>query len=126
MLMLNDGSLTYSDMRTFFEKQEWIHFAGHSLAHAGAAFMGWHRELSNRFEALLRLADRALSLHYWDWTTDPRHQIDSDGNDFSLFTPAFMGDDGTAQNWNAMAEGHAYVDWGGEAGPPLANFKTIV
>ena len=127
ILKLNDGTMTYSDGRTFFEKQEWIHFAGHSLAHAGAAFMGWHRELINRFEVLLRLADAELSLHYWDWTTDPRDQIDSDGNHFSLFTPDFMGDDGQLGTWTAGAEGSATnPDWGGEAAPPFDNFKTIV
>src|SRR5215471_2875213 len=96
ILKLNDGSMTYSDGRTFFEKQEWVHFAGHSLAHQGGAFMGWHRELCNRFEALLRLADPELSLHYWNWTTDPRDQVDSDGTHFSLFASDFMGDDGSA------------------------------
>src|SRR5439155_17766897 len=127
ILKLNDGSMTYSDTRTFFEKQEWIHFAGHQLAHAGAAFMGWHRELINRFEVLLRLADPELSLHYWDWTTDPRNQIDSDGNSFSLFAPDFLGDDGGAGNWTPGSEGAATnPDWGGEAGPPFDNFKTIV
>src|SRR5262249_40340199 len=44
-------------------------------------FLPWHRELCNRFEALLRKVDPQLSLHYWDWTTDPR----------GLFTAQFMG-----------------------------------
>jgi len=123
ILKLNDTgdpTMKYSDGRTFFQKQEWIHFAGHSLAHGGAAFFGWHRELINRIEALLRVVDPQLSLHYWDWTTDPRHQIDSDGNDFSLFTPDFMGDDGGG------AINRVASDGGGDAGAPFANFGTIV
>src|SRR5207247_11011862 len=74
----------------------------------------------NRIEALLRLVDPQLSLHYWDWTTDPRHQIDSDGNDFSLFTPDFMGDDGSG------AINRVASDGGGDADAPFANLATIV
>src|SRR5260221_13379728 len=47
-----------------------------------------------------------LSLHYWDWTTDPRSAA---GGRANLFTPAFMG----RSNGNA-----------GNAGEPLANFET--
>ncbi len=127
ILKMNDGSLTYSDGRTYFQKQEWIHWAGHNLAHTGVAFMGWHRELCNRFEAMLRAIDPQLSLHYWDWTTDPRDQVDTDGNHFSLFSPDFMGDDGSGGIWTAGSEGSGTnPDWGGEAGPPFQNFGTIV
>jgi hypothetical protein len=44
--------------------------------------------LCNRLERLLREIDPQLSLHYWDWTTDPR--LTGDGR-AALFTPAFMG-----------------------------------
>jgi hypothetical protein len=54
---------------TFWFKQDEIHQATH--VHGGPAFLPWHRELCNRFEALLRGVDSRLSLHYWDWTTDP-------------------------------------------------------
>ena len=64
---------------TFWFKQDEIHQATH--VHGGDAFIPWHRELCNRLEFLLREVDPQLSLHYWDWTTDPR----------SLFTPQFMG-----------------------------------
>ena len=60
-------------------KQDEIHQATH--VHGGPAFLPWHRELCNRFEELLRSVDPALSLHYWDWTTDPH----------ALFTSSFMG-----------------------------------
>jgi hypothetical protein len=49
--------------------------------HGGPAFLPWHRELCNRFEALLRQVDPNLSLHYWDWNEDPD----------PLFTASFMG-----------------------------------
>src|SRR6266850_2698737 len=49
-------------------KQDEIHQATH--VHGGAAFLPWHRELCNRFEALLREVDPDVSLHYWDWNQD--------------------------------------------------------
>jgi hypothetical protein len=118
---LNDGTLTYSDGRTFFQKQEWVHWAGHDFAHevgGGVAFMGWHRELCNRFEALLRVVDPTLSLHYWDWTTDPRATPDGLGGTVNLLTSTFMGGDGSS--------GTTEADWGAEVGAPFANFQTII
>ncbi|NUS28821.1 MAG: tyrosinase family protein [Streptomyces sp.] len=50
-------------------KQDEIHQATH--VHDGPEFLPWHRELCNRFEHLIRSVDPRLSLHYWDWTTDP-------------------------------------------------------
>ncbi|HEY9605199.1 MAG TPA: tyrosinase family protein [Allocoleopsis sp.] len=64
---------------SFWFKQDEIH--AHTHVHGCPAFLPWHRELINRFEALLREVDPALSLHYWDWTTSP----------LGLFTPDFMG-----------------------------------
>jgi hypothetical protein len=60
-------------------KQDEIH--AHTHVHNCPAFLPWHRELVNRFEASIREVDPDLSLHYWDWTTDPH----------PLFTPTFMG-----------------------------------
>lgn len=60
-------------------KQDEIH--AHTHVHNCPAFLPWHRELVNRFEASLREVDPDLSLHYWDWTTDPH----------PLFTANFMG-----------------------------------
>jgi hypothetical protein len=56
----------------------------------------WHRELVNRLEQMLRAINPQLSLHYWDWTQDPRAIPDANlGGGFrgtlNLFTPAFMG-----------------------------------
>jgi hypothetical protein len=63
---------------SYWFKQDEIH-AGIRIN--GPAFLPWNRELINRFEVLLRQVDPALSLHYWDWTTDPS----------ILFTSDFMG-----------------------------------
>ena len=74
---------------TFWFKQDEIHQATH--VHGGPAFLTWHRELVNRFEALVREVDPDLSLHYWDWETDPRHSSNGAGGFIDLFTADFMG-----------------------------------
>ena len=51
-------------------KQDEIHQATH--VHGGPEFLPWHREIVNRLEGMLRQINPQLSLHYWDWTQDPR------------------------------------------------------
>ncbi|KAJ5462121.1 common central of tyrosinase domain-containing protein [Penicillium desertorum] len=75
-------------------KQDEIHQSTH--VHGGPEFLPWHREVTNRFEALLREINPQLSLHYWDFKEDPR-SIPS-GNlgggatgPVNLFDPNFMG-----------------------------------
>jgi len=61
--------------KSYWDLQQDSHVAAHIAGndvHSGPGFLGWHREICNRFEALLRMVDGELSLHYWDWTTDPR------------------------------------------------------
>jgi Common central domain of tyrosinase len=92
-----DRDRFFSDGVSYFDKQEEIHknaHAGGANVHGGPAFIPWHRELCNRFEALLREVDPDLSLHYWDWTTDPRSSPDGSGGIVNLLTPDFMGVDG--------------------------------
>jgi hypothetical protein len=82
----------YWDLVSYWDKQDQIHQATH--VHGGPAFVPWHRELINRFEALLREVDPDVSLHYWDWTTDPRNSPDGSGGFTNLFTTGpngFMG-----------------------------------
>jgi hypothetical protein len=74
---------------TMWFKQDEIHQATH--VHQGPAFLPWHRELTNRFEASLRQVDPLVSLHYWDWQTDPTNSPDGRGGFVNLFTPRFMG-----------------------------------
>ena len=76
---------------SYWFKQDEVHQATH--VHGGPAFLPWHRELCNRFEMLLREADPEISLHYWDWNTDPSHIDDGNGGFINLFTPEFMGSD---------------------------------
>ena len=75
-------------------KQDEIHQATH--VHRGPEFLPWHREIVNRLEAMLRSINPQLSLHFWDWTQDPRSITGANlggGNTgtLSLFTPEFMG-----------------------------------
>lgn len=73
---------------TFWFKQDEIH--ARTGVHRQPIFLPWHRELCNRLEWDLRSVDPEISLHYWDWTTDPTKQV-HDGATFSLFTREFMG-----------------------------------
>lgn len=89
---------------SYWFKQDEIHQATH--VHGGPAFLPWHRELCNRFEKLLRRYDERLSLHYWDWNTDPDATPDERGIPIKLFTDDFMGNaDGD------INEGYAGEPW---------------
>ena len=68
-------------------KMDEIHQATH--VHHGPEFVPWHRELVNYMESELRSINSLLSMHYWDWTQDPRDPF-GDGS-VNLFTSAFMG-----------------------------------
>jgi hypothetical protein len=95
------GNITYWDM------QEQIHKDAHahgSDVHSGPAFAPWHRVIVSRLEAMLRQVDPRLSLHYWDWTKDPR--VDS------IDRSAILGPTGTLGSAS------------GNAGPPLADFES--
>ena len=90
-LLLDTTKYAYPDGVTYWDRQEEVHKGAHAAGqdvHGGPAFLPWHRELSNRLEHLLRLVDPQLSLHYWDWTTDPR--VAGSGR-AALFTTEFMG-----------------------------------
>jgi hypothetical protein len=81
-------------------KQDEIHQATH--VHRGPEFLPWHRELVNRFEEMLRQIDPRLSLHYWDWTQDPRDIPNANlgggaTGTLNLFTPDFMGYGGSTR-----------------------------
>jgi len=75
-------------------KQDEIHQATH--VHNGPEFLPWHREIVNRLEEMLRQVNPLLSLHYWDWTEDPRSIPNANlgggiTGSLNLFMPDFMG-----------------------------------
>lgn len=84
-----DMSKAFPDGVSYWDKQDQIHQATH--VHGGAAFLPWHRELCNRLETLLREVDPDVSLHYWDWTTDPQASPDGAGGTVNLFSNTIMG-----------------------------------
>ena len=103
-LIALDTAKFYPDGVSYWDKQEEIHKSAHAGGqdvHQGPAFLPWHRELVNRLEVLIREVDPELSLHYWNWTTNPRS-----AGGVNMFTPAFMG------------------RASGDAGPPLENFES--
>lgn len=79
----------FPDGVSFWDKQNEIHSNGIVMpaAHVNPAFLPWHREFLNRYEALLQTSNPTLKLLYWDWQQDPREPI----NGFSYFSPDFMG-----------------------------------
>lgn len=75
-------------------KQDEIHQATH--VHGGPEFLPWHRELTNRFEELIRQINPQLSLHYWDFTEDPTNIPNGNlgggvNGALNLFDANFMG-----------------------------------
>jgi len=101
---------------SYWFKQDEIHQATH--VHGGPAFLTWHRELCNRFEKLLMIADSNVSLHYWDWNEDPENTLDWEGNKLNLFTKEFMGN----------ARGPANEPWlsAGFYNPyPIGNYRGL-
>jgi hypothetical protein len=79
---------------TWWFKQDETHQSTH--VHDGLEFVPWHREIVNRLETLLREINPQLSLHYWNWTQDPRNIPNanlggSTTGTLNLFTPDFMG-----------------------------------
>ena len=95
---------------SFWFKQDEIHQATH--VHGGPAFLTWHREICNRFERLLIMADSSVALHYWDWNEDPENTIDLEGNTLDLFTKDFMGNSrGSAKEpWLSAGFYDPYLD----------------
>jgi peptidoglycan hydrolase-like protein with peptidoglycan-binding domain len=105
--ILRIDTVTFPDGVSFWDKQDQIHQATH--VHGGPAFIPWHRELVNRLEALLKQVDPAVTLHYWDWQTDPRSSPDGAGGTVNLFSTGPGGFMGSAS---------------GRAGAPLDTFDN--
>jgi hypothetical protein len=74
---------------SFWDFQDLAHQTTH--VHGGPKFLLWHRELCNRYEALLQQIDPDVALHYWDWTTDPRSSPNGSGGTTDLSVDTFMG-----------------------------------
>jgi hypothetical protein len=96
-------------------KQDEIHQATH--VHGGPEFLPWHREITNRFEALLREINPQLSLHYWDFKEDPRALPNADlgggsTGPLNLFDPNFMGSPGADKDAGSGVDRRRYAIFG--------------
>src|SRR5579864_8924802 len=101
------GNITYWDMQEQIHKD--AHFHGVDV-HAGPAFTPWHRDLVNHLEKLIRQVEPRLSLHYWDWTTDPRVAT---ADRVAILTGTAVG---SPQGFLGSSSGNA--------GAPLADFES--
>jgi len=79
----------FPDGVSWWFKQDEIHQATH--VHGGPEFLPWHREITNRFEAMLRTINPLLSLHYWDFADDPTNALGGNPSPLNLFDANFMG-----------------------------------
>ncbi len=126
-------------------KQDEIHQATH--VHGGPEFVPWHRELVNRMEQMLRQINPQLSLHYWDWTQDPRAIPNANlgggtRGTLNLFTPDFMGYGGSTRQVIGPPWQNAAAPWRNDgfyvptanpdretsdnpADPPKAVFRSV-
>jgi len=104
----------YPDGVSKWAKQDEIHQATH--VHNGPSFLPWHRELLNRFEQLLREVNPDLSLHYWDWTEDPRRASNGKGSHINLFD----GNPGDDSKDIFMGNSNGIV------GAPFASLPTVL
>jgi Common central domain of tyrosinase len=102
-------------------KQDEIHQATH--VHGGPEFLPWHREITNRFEELLRQINPQLSLHYWDFKEDPRNI--PNGNigggmtgTVNLFDANFMGSSSTSAGDPWLTAGFYDPQAGNPGHPP--------
>uniref|UniRef100_A0A914HQA3 ShKT domain-containing protein n=1 Tax=Globodera rostochiensis TaxID=31243 RepID=A0A914HQA3_GLORO len=76
-------------------------------AHAGPAFLPWHREYVKRMENALRQVDPTIAIPYWDSSLEAQLPTPADSH---LFTKEFMG---TTDEQGNLTYGH------------FANWKTI-
>src|SRR5687768_12870692 len=70
-------------------------------AHAGPAFLPWHREYLRRFERALQEIDPSVSIPYWDWTVDRTTNA-------SIWNTDFMGGNGTGPGGRVMTGPFAF------------------
>ena len=99
---------------TWWFKQDEIHQATH--VHRGPEFIPWHRELVNRMEQMLRQINPQLSLHYWNWTQDPRAIPNANlgggtTGTLNLFTQTFMGYGGSTSQVIGLPWQNAAAPW---------------
>jgi tyrosinase len=75
--------------------------SGLRVAHMAPTFFPWHRQFLLVFEHELQLSDPAVTIPYWDWTTD-------DKTTSALWAADFMGGNGRESDGQVMTGPFAY------------------
>ncbi|WP_329584540.1 tyrosinase family protein [Kitasatospora sp. NBC_01250] len=70
--------------------------------HRSPSFLPWHRKFLLEFEKALQAVNPAVSLPYWDWTTDRTPNA-------SLWGPDLLGGDGTGSGGRVTTGPFAYA-----------------
>lgn len=61
--------ISYYDFLVYYHRRASNDLENGNGAHMGPAFLPWHREFLNAFEALLtNIAGKHIAVPYWDWT----------------------------------------------------------
>lgn len=76
-----------------------------NAAHAGPAFLPWHRYYLYRFERQLQRRVPGITIPYWDWTQDADDPFNS-----PIWADDFMGGNGDPQDNNLVKTGPFSVD----------------
>lgn len=84
--------------------------AARTAAHAGPAFLAWHREFIRRFELDLQTIVPGIGLPYWDWAADAAL---ADPKTSPMWASDFMGGDGDASDGSYVVKtgAFAYGKW---------------
>lgn len=117
---------TFADGVSYWDKQDQIHQATHN--HGGNSFLPWHRELVNRYEALLQQSDPDVAAHYWDWTEDPRSASDGQGGTVNILSAALLGTSSGVVDgaWAALHNGGVLAGSRDQTGDPADPPQDII
>ncbi|HEX7151232.1 MAG TPA: tyrosinase family protein [Thermoanaerobaculia bacterium] len=120
ILAAGTASFAFSDGVSYWHKQDRVHEAGPGNRHGSPAFLPWHREYLNRYEALLQEYEPTLKLLYWDWQTTPPA--------LTYWTSTFMGN-ATGPNigapFNALGGPTVARNVGGSALPGTSDTTVL-
>ncbi|MEU3186218.1 tyrosinase family protein [Streptomyces sp. NPDC006923] len=92
---------------------------GRRAGHMAPSFLPWHRQFLLDFERALQRVDRAVTVPYWDWTTDNSPAS-------SLWAEDFLGGNGRSSDQQVMTGPFAYQtgNWTIESGVTEDGYLT--
>ena len=91
-------NISYYDFLVYYHRRASNDLENGNGAHMGPAFLPWHREFLNAFEALLtNISGKRIAVPYWDWTNPASTQ--------ALLSDDFMGGAGDPTDRYAVKTG---------------------